>query len=88
MAVTLLSSHANFAAEIGDIDLFGRSILRTCLAIKEGFAKYAVLIFPDQHLSQRQHLAFARYFGPLEATIATLPQRGPAALAPGAYRRL
>jgi alpha-ketoglutarate-dependent 2,4-dichlorophenoxyacetate dioxygenase len=28
------------------------------------------LIFPDQHLSQDQHLDFARQFGPLETTIA------------------
>ena len=39
-------------------------------AIKDAFAKYAVLIFPDQQLSQDQHLDFARYFGPLETTIA------------------
>jgi len=29
-----------------------------------------VLIFPDQHLSQDQHLDFAKTFGPLETTIA------------------
>ena len=29
-----------------------------------------MLIFPDQHLSQDQHLDFARHFGPLETTIA------------------
>jgi alpha-ketoglutarate-dependent 2,4-dichlorophenoxyacetate dioxygenase len=28
------------------------------------------LIFPDQHLSQDQHLDFAKLFGPLETTIA------------------
>ncbi|MGB6890021.1 MAG: TauD/TfdA family dioxygenase, partial [Xanthobacteraceae bacterium] len=37
---------------------------------KDAFATFAVLIFPDQHLSQDQHLDFARYFGPLETTIA------------------
>ena len=29
-----------------------------------------MLIFPDQHLSQDQHLDFAKTFGPLETTIA------------------
>jgi hypothetical protein len=29
-----------------------------------------VLFFPDQHLSQDQHLDFAANFGPLETTIA------------------
>jgi hypothetical protein len=28
-----------------------------------------VLIFPDQHISQDQHLDFARHFGPLDASI-------------------
>ena len=31
-----------------------------------------MLIFPDQQLSQDQHLDFARNFGPLETTIALL----------------
>ena len=38
--------------------------------MKEAFTTYVVLIFPDQHLSQDQHLDFARNFGPLETTIA------------------
>ena len=39
--------------------------------------KYAVLIFPDQHLSQDQHLDFARHFGPLETTIAVYRKDAP-----------
>src|SRR5208337_3799239 len=60
----------SFAAEIGDVDLSGPIDPADLLAIKEAFAKYAVLIFPDQHLSEDQHLDFARLFGPLETTIA------------------
>src|SRR5436190_11065099 len=77
MAVTLYPVTPNFAAEVGDIDLSGRIDPADLLAIKEAFAKYAVLIFPDQHLSQSQHLAFARHFGPLEATIATYRKEAP-----------
>ena len=69
MAITIYPVTPSFAAEIGDVDLSGELDPADLLAIKEAFAKYAVLIFPDQHLSQDQHLDFARHFGPLETTI-------------------
>src|SRR6201981_755781 len=70
MAITVYPVTPSFAPEIGDVDL-ARPIDSTDLqAIKDAFTQYAVLIFPDQHLSQDQHLDFARYFGPLETTIA------------------
>src|SRR5215475_14374952 len=70
MAITVYPVTPSFAAEIGDVDL-ARPIDSTDLqAIKDAFTQYAVLIFPDQHLSQDQHLDFARYIGPLETTIA------------------
>jgi len=70
MAITVYPVTPSFAAEIGDVDL-ARPIDPTDLqAIKDAFTQYAVLIFPDQHLSQDQHLDFARYIGPLETTIA------------------
>jgi len=70
MAITVCPVTLHFAAEIGDVDL-SRSLEPTDLtAIKDAFTAYAVLIFPDQHLSQDQHLDFAKMFGPLETTIA------------------
>ena len=70
MAITVYPVTPSFAAEIGDVDL-ARPIDPTDLqAIKDAFTQHAVLTFPDQHLSQDQHLDFARYFGPLETTIA------------------
>jgi alpha-ketoglutarate-dependent 2,4-dichlorophenoxyacetate dioxygenase len=70
MTITICPVTPNFAAEIGDVDL-SRPIEPSDVAeIKDAFAKYAVLIFPDQNLSQDQHLDFARHFGPLETTIA------------------
>jgi alpha-ketoglutarate-dependent 2,4-dichlorophenoxyacetate dioxygenase len=70
MAITIYPVTPDFAAEIGDVDL-SRTIEPSDVdAIKEAFAKYAVLIFPDQHLSQDQHLDFAKHFGALETTIA------------------
>jgi alpha-ketoglutarate-dependent 2,4-dichlorophenoxyacetate dioxygenase len=70
VAITVCPVTLSFAAEIGDVDL-SRSLEPTGLtAIKDAFTKYAVLVFPDQHLSQNQHLDFAKTFGPLETTIA------------------
>ena len=70
MAITVCPVTPGFAAEIGDIDLSKPIGPSDLLAIKDAFAAYAVLIFPDQHLSQDQHLDFARHFGPIETTIA------------------
>src|SRR5262245_26999881 len=69
MTITVVPVTPSFAAEVGDIDLSRPLDGDDVTAVKEAFAKYAVLIFPDQHLSQDQHLDFARYFGPLETTI-------------------
>jgi alpha-ketoglutarate-dependent 2,4-dichlorophenoxyacetate dioxygenase len=70
MAITVCPVTPSFAAEIGDVDLSAPLAPSDLGDIKQAFATYAVLIFPDQHLSQDQHLDFARYFGPLETTIA------------------
>ncbi len=70
MAITICPVTPTFAAEIGDIDLSKPLDPSEISEVKDAFTKYAVLIFPDQHLSQDQHLDFAKYFGPLETTIA------------------
>ena len=70
MAITVCPVTPNFAAEIGDVDLSKPVAPADQNNIKQAFATYAVLIFPDQRLSQDQHLDFARLFGPLETTIA------------------
>jgi alpha-ketoglutarate-dependent 2,4-dichlorophenoxyacetate dioxygenase len=69
MAITVVPVTPSFAAEIGDVDLSRPLDSADLSAIKDAFATYAVVIFPDQHLSQEQHLDFARHFGPLETTI-------------------
>jgi alpha-ketoglutarate-dependent 2,4-dichlorophenoxyacetate dioxygenase len=70
MAITVCPVTPRFAAEIGDVDLSQPLAPSDLKDVKDAFATYAVLIFPDQHLSQDQHLDFARLFGPLETTIA------------------
>ena len=70
IAITVCPVTPSFAAEIGDVDLSKPIEPSDLSAIKDAFAKYAVLIFPEQHLSSDKHLDFARHFGPLETTIA------------------
>jgi alpha-ketoglutarate-dependent 2,4-dichlorophenoxyacetate dioxygenase len=82
MAVVIYPITPSFAAEIGDVDLSCPIGPSDMAAVKEAFAHYAVLIFPDQHLSQDQHLDFARYFGPLETTIALHRKDQPLRLRP------
>lgn len=61
--------NSDFVAEVGDLDLSRPLEPSRVDAVKEAFWKYAVLIFPDQSLSEEQHLGFARHFGPLETSI-------------------
>jgi len=74
MAITVCPVTAGFAAEIGDIDLSRPLAAEDVAAVKQAFWTYAVLIFPEQQLSEAQHVEFAKYFGPLETTIAALNQ--------------
>ena len=67
MSITIAPITPDFVAEIGDVDLAQPLAPEDLEAIKAAFWKYAVLIFPEQTLTQEQHLDFARQFGPLEA---------------------
>lgn len=66
MAITVWPITQRFAAEIGDADLARPLDEADLAAIKQAFWDFAVLVFPEQELSEEQHLEFARRFGPLE----------------------
>ncbi|MFZ5782630.1 MAG: TauD/TfdA dioxygenase family protein [Pseudomonadota bacterium] len=69
MAITIQPVTPDFAAEIGDVSL-GRPLAADDLAaIRSAFARYAVLVFPDQQFDDDSQMAFARNFGPLETTV-------------------
>lgn len=72
MPITVSPMTDGFAAEVGDIDLAGPLADDVLAQVREAFTRYAVLIFPDQRISVEQHLDFARTFGPLERSVATL----------------
>ncbi len=69
MAISIFPVTPRFAAEVGDINLSKPLDAATLQAVRDGFATYAVLVFPAQKLSVEQHLAFASNFGPLERTV-------------------
>jgi len=69
MPISIFPVMPRFAAEVGDIDLGQPLDGDTLDAVRSAFATYAVLAFPAQTLTQEQHLAFARNFGPLEVTV-------------------
>jgi len=71
MTISVAAVTPGFAAEIGDVDLSQPLSPAEVEAIKQAFWHYAVLIFPEQELTEQQHLAFAQYIGPLETNIAT-----------------
>jgi alpha-ketoglutarate-dependent 2,4-dichlorophenoxyacetate dioxygenase len=69
MPISIFPVTPRFAAEIGDIDLSQPLDADTLQAVRDAFAAFAVLVFPAQNLSVKQHLSFATNFGPLEVTV-------------------
>ena len=58
-----------FVAEIGDVDLSKQLPDGDFRIVEDAFERYAVLVFPDQVLSQQQHAAFAKRFGPIDRSM-------------------
>ena len=69
MSATVWPVTETFAAEIGDVDLSEPLPDADFRVVEDAFERYAVLIFPDQVLSQDQHIAFARRFGPIDRSM-------------------
>ncbi len=82
MSITIQAITDGFAAEVGDIDLAAPIDQATADALRQAFWKYSVLVFPDQHLSVDQHLAFAKLFGPLETSIGVYRTDSPLRVRP------
>ncbi len=58
--------HHLFGVEIQSVDLRDVTAASGYAAIRAAFEAHTLLLFRDQHLSDEEHLAFARLFGPLE----------------------
>ena len=61
-----------FACEVGDIDLSRPLSDADLQAVRQAFTDHGVLVFTAQNLTAEQHIAFARHFGPLERSVATV----------------
>ncbi|MCZ8107595.1 MAG: TauD/TfdA family dioxygenase [Burkholderiales bacterium] len=72
MPITLSPLTPGFACEVGDVDLTRPLDDADLAAVRDAFARFAVLVFPSQDLTVEQHLAFARCFGTLERSVATV----------------
>ena len=69
MTLTIRPLHPTFVAEVTGLDMRvppGAALQRTVI---DAASAYAVLIFPGQHITDEQHVAFSRPFGRLETTI-------------------
>ncbi len=77
MSITIYPVTPDFAAEIGDVDLSKPLAAEDIESIKKAFWKYAVLVFPQQQLTQDQQLAFSAYFGPIETDRTLDPKATP-----------
>ena len=64
MDITPLNT--NFSAEISDIDLSAELSDETVTELERAIGKYAVLVFRNQPITEDQHAAFTRRFGPID----------------------
>lgn len=77
MGITIVPVTPDFVAEVGDVDLSQPLAADDLAAIKAAFWKYAVLVFPQQTLTQDQQLAFSALFGPIETERTLDPKATP-----------
>jgi len=80
MSICLYAVTPDFVAEVEGLDLRLHLSRDDLSAVRDAFARFAVLIFPAQDLTAEQHLAFARNFGRLETSLVVGP--GPRRLRP------
>src|SRR6187200_2142497 len=85
MPVVLRPLHPAFVAEVTGIDCRAALTPDEIAAIEAGMDRFAVLVFPDQALTDDEQLAFTRRFGALEnyATGGHIRRRDDSRLGPG-----
>ena len=66
MTLTIKAHNPSFAAEVEGVDLREPLPSDVFAEIDQAFARYAVLIFRNQPLSDDEQIAFTKLFGPLE----------------------
>src|SRR5579872_7440099 len=64
MAISFLPLHRHFAAEVQGFDMREPIDAATARDFEAAIDRYAVLVFPTQHVDDAQQLAFTANFGP------------------------
>ena len=80
MGLEISLLHPTFGGEVSGIDLAIAPDANTVATLREAMDRYAVLVFPAQHLTDENQIEFARLFGTLERSAFTYR--------PGATHRL
>lgn len=63
MTITVKPRHPALGAEITGVDLRRPIDAATTQAIKDAWTEHLVLVFPDQPITDTEHVAFTRHFG-------------------------
>jgi len=71
MKIEIQPTDVTFGATITGVELANLD-LETWPQIKKAFLKYALLIFPSQHLDSRQQVDFAKRFGEIEFLVRNM----------------
>jgi alpha-ketoglutarate-dependent 2,4-dichlorophenoxyacetate dioxygenase len=66
MSLSIRQIHPVFVGEVSGIDISRPLSREDVAAIEAGMDRHAVLVFHDQTITDEQHMAFTRNFGPLE----------------------
>jgi alpha-ketoglutarate-dependent 2,4-dichlorophenoxyacetate dioxygenase len=77
MTLNLNVLHPELAVEVNGIDLREPLSADNLAELKSTIARYPVLVFHDQALSDDQHAAFTRAFGPIDAGLVKASTRKP-----------
>ena len=69
MSISIVPIGRCFAWEVSGVDLHRPLSPETVTAIESGMDQYAVLVFRDQEISDKDQLEFSQNFGPVESSI-------------------
>ena len=70
MSIQIRAVQNGFVGEVTGVDLCAPISPAEVAAIEKGMDDYAVLVFPDQPMTDDQQIAFTANFGQLEITLA------------------
>jgi alpha-ketoglutarate-dependent 2,4-dichlorophenoxyacetate dioxygenase len=69
MGILVASVRGDFVARVSGLDLSRPLDDGSFAQVRDAFHHYAVLVFPEQRISDDQQIAFSERFGPLEVSI-------------------